>query len=259
MLFLTLLVRCKEEPYVREFVEYYLSHGSQRDIYTEVRDNPKVHITYDHNIIEKNSIQTLYESIKKDYEWFIFVDMDEYITTKKHKEKTIREELETTFRDCECIKIPWVMMSCNGVEKNPVSLLKTNIHRWNHDKRHTNQLSNVHSFRCRYEQIEVKCIFKPKYFQEIFDHHPRTPSSENVRIVDGIYVKSQPLSPFYSQLREKEIKEGHLLCYHYRILSIENCRNKIANNVWYKTYTLQDLLSIDYAEIVDTTLREKVG
>jgi hypothetical protein len=35
--------------------------------------------------------------------------------------------------------------------------------------------------------------------------------------------------------------------------------SKIANNGWYKTYTLQDLLSTDYPEIVDTTLREKMA
>jgi len=268
-MFLALLVRCKEEPYVREFVDYYLSQGvdtlyilddgSSPEIYSDVLDYPQVKITYDHDIIQKNSIKTLYESIKNEYEWVIYVDMDEYITTKKHKEKTIRQELETTFRECECIKIPWVMMSCNGVEKNPVSLLHTNVFRWNHDKAHVNQLTNEHKFRCRYKRIEVKCIFKPRYFHDIFDHHPRSPSSaHNVRIVDGVYNKPHPLSPFYSQLREKDIGEGYLLCYHYRIVSIENCRQKIANNEWYKKYTLEDLLSTDYAEVVDTTLREKM-
>lgn len=269
-MFLGLLVRCKEEPYVREFVAYYLSQGvdtiyilddgSNPCIYTEVRDNPKVHITYDHNIIRKNSIKTLYDAIKNQYEWVMYVDMDEYITTKKNKNKTIRQELETTFSECECIKIPWVMMSCNGVKKNPVSLLNTNIHRWNHDKTHVNQISNEHKFRCRYKKIEVKCIFKPRYFHDIFDHHPRSPSSAHtVRIVDGVYNKPQSLTSFYSSLREKDIEQGFLLCYHYRILSIENCSSKIANNAWYKAYTLQDLLSTDYAEIVDTTLQQKMA
>ena len=60
-----------------------------------------------------------------------------------------------------------------------------------------------------------------------------------------------------SNLREKNINEGYLLCYHYRIVSIESCINKIKNNYWYKNYTLEDLLSNDYPEIIDNTLKNK--
>jgi hypothetical protein len=193
----------------------------------------------------------VYAKIKNKYEWIIHVDMDEYITTKKNKNKTIREELETTFKDCMCIKIPWVMMSCNSIQTNPESLLKTNIYRWNHNNRH-NQ-SNKYKFRCRYDEIEFKCIFKPRFFNTIWDHYPTNPTHP-VKIVESIRKLNTNLD-LYKELRENDINEGYLLCYHYRITSVENCLNKIKNNIWYKNYTLNDLLSNDCPEIIDETLK----
>jgi len=181
--------------------------------------------------------------------------MDEYITTKKYMNKTIKEELETTFKDCMCVKIPWVMMSCNSIKNNPDSLLKTNIYRWNHDIRHINNKSTEPKFRCRYDAIEVKCIFKPKYFENISPHHPTNPNYNDIKIVESIKNTEQRLDPFYKNLRETCISEGYLLCYHYRIVSIENCLNKIKNNLWYKKYILEDLMSNDYPEIIDETLK----
>jgi hypothetical protein len=104
--------------------------------------------------------------------------------------------------------------------------------------------------------IEVKCIFKPKFFDDIFDHHHLKPNY-NIKIVESIKNTVHPLNPFYDNLREKDIAEGYLLCYHYRIVSIENCLNKIKNNMWYKKYKLEDLLSNDYPEIIDETLKYK--
>jgi len=271
--FIGLIVRCKEEPYVSEFVNYYTKQGvdmiyilddnSNKEIYKDVLNNENVNIIFDKNNIIKertaqfDSCNKLYEKIKNNYEWIIVIDMDEYITTKKNVNKTIREELATTFKDCMCIKIPWTMMSCNSIVNNPSSLLKTNIYRWNHDNMHANIKSNENKFRCRYDAIEVKCIFKPKYFENIFMHHPINPNCSDIKIVESITKSEQQLDPFYKNLREKDIKEGYLLCYHYRIISIENCLNKIKNNLLYKHYKLEDLLSNDYSEIIDETLKHK--
>jgi len=273
MNFIGLIVRCKNEKYVSEFVNYYIKQGfddiyiiddnSDKKIYKDVINNKKVNIIFDkNNIIDLDSKQfescnNLYKKIKNNYEWIIIVDMDEFITTKKNINNTIKEELETTFKDCMCIKIPWVMMSCNSIKNNPESLLKTNIYRWNHDNKHINNLSNHNKFRCRYESIEVKCIFKPKYFDKINMHIPLNPISNKIKIVDSIKNEEQLLNPFYNNLREIDINEGYLLCYHYRIISVENCLNKIKYNFMYRKYTLNDLLSNDYAEIKDETLKNK--
>ena len=226
-------------------------------------NNEKVLINFDKNnkfVNNNDQFKTcvkLYNQIKNLFEWIIIVDMDEYITTKKNINNTIKEELQTTFKDCACVKIPWVMMSCNSIEKNPESLLKTNTYRWNHDKKHINKKSNENKFRCRYDEIEVKCIFKPAYFSNTFMHNPLDPIYKNLKIVESIKKRDQELNPFYKNLREKDIQEGYLLCYHYRIISVENCLNKIKNNLMYKNFKLKDLLSNDYPEIIDETLKNK--
>jgi len=271
---IAILVRCKDEPYVFEFVNYYINQGidtiyiiddnSNKEIYKDVILNNKVKIIFEKDIIQNNTVNIIYKEIRQKYEWIIYIDMDEFITTKKHLLNTIKDELLTTFKDVHCIKIPWVMMSCNSIEKNPVSLLKTNIYRWNHDLKHTNNISNEHKFRCRYYSIEVKCIFKSKYFNDIVDHFPLNPINNSINnpindliIVDSINNNNIDLYSHYSNLRETDILNGFLLCYHYRIISVENCLNKIKTNTWYKNYTLKDLLSSDYPEIIDKTMENK--
>ena len=138
----------------------------------------KVKIIFDKDIIKKKSINKLYENIKNSYEWIIYVDVDEFITTKKNINNTIRDELLSTFKNASCVKVPWVMMSCNSIEHNPKKLLETNVYRWNHDKTHINNSSRA-KFRCRYDSIEVKCIFKPKYFNTLEEYNNQLKSVNN--------------------------------------------------------------------------------
>lgn len=273
-----LLTRCKEEPYVTEFVRYYLSQGvdhiyiidddSSKDIYEGIRTNQHVTIQYSNLFDNTHTVEDwrehqldacneLYKRIKANYDWMIFVDMDEYITTRKHATHTIRDELETTFANCDCVKVPWVIMSCNSIKNNPVSLLKENIYRWNHDMRHENTVCKYIKFRCRYDSIEVKCIFKPVKFDSLTCHYPINRNDTPIRCVDSVHNQLSTVGPYYENLREKDIKEGYLLCYHYRIVSVEQCRKKISTNLHYTIYSLEDLLSFDYPELVDETMRIK--
>lgn len=148
------------------------------------------------------------------------------------------------------------MMSCNNIKNSPTNILKSITHRWDHDKKHIN---NVSKFRCRFDKIEVKCIFKPKYFNDILDHHPIKPIIGTPAVVDSIDNEQSFLDPWYHNLREIKIKEGIMVCFHYRIISHENNQRKLEQNYWYKKagYTLHDLISSDYPEIVDYTLRDK--
>lgn len=262
-----LITRCKDEYFISEFVEYYLTQGIDhiyiidddslnKSIYDQLLDNADVTIIYGCNVTSTNFVNTIYVDIKNKFEWIIYVDVDEFITTRKNLSNTIKDELMTTFKNVDCIKIPWVIMGCNGAKKSPRRILATNIHRWNHDKKHPNP---IHKFRCRYDEIEVKCIFKPKYFDAIWTHHPKKNNKENLRIVNGINCNATALSPFIKNLRETNIKHGYLLCYHYRIISIENCINKLKTNRWYmkNNYTLSDIMSFDHNEVEDSTLRDK--
>lgn len=266
MQFLSVIARCKDEPFVLEFVEHYIREGvdmiyivddnSSLPYNKEVLKNGKVKIFFEKDIIENETVDEIYDKIKDQTEWLIYVDIDEFITTKKENTKRIRDILIDTFSEVDCIKVPWVMMSANAKEKNPKSLLEEITWRWNHDKRHVSRGKLVHKFRCRYDCIEIKSIFKPLQFEKIWDHHPKKPLSE-VTIIESIYGTPSLLSPFYENLREKDISDAHLVCYHYRVISIENSKNKIKNNIWYNDYRLEDLMSTDYAEVYDDTLKKK--
>lgn len=129
-----LIVSCKNEPYVTKFVNYYLSQGIDKIyilydnsnkniyIYNDIINNNKVNIIFSNKngfadkSTQFNAANDLYRQIKNNYEWIIVVDMDEFITTKKNINKTIKQELQTTFSNVDCIKIPWVMMSCNSIQ-----------------------------------------------------------------------------------------------------------------------------------------------
>ena len=194
----------------------------------------------------------LYNKIRDKFEWFIFVDVDEFITAK---DNTIKYELETTFRNADWVKVPWVMMSSNGRKKNPDSVLLENTYRWNHDKKHPNE---INKFRCRYENIETKSIFRSSKFAGIKDHRPIYCTVKNPVVVDSIDNKPSDLNIFYSNLRESSIKKGFLLCYHYRIISDENDINKIKNSNYYQNFTIDDLRKSDHPDIIDENMKNKV-
>ena len=232
--FLGLIARCKDEFFVKEFCSYYLSQGvdqihiiddnsSNKSIYDGIK-NEKIVIHFDKDIIRRDSANNLYSMIKNKFVWMIYVDIDEFIRTNAQSNITIRESLESTFNNSDCVKVPWVMMACNGRSKNPDKVLTENIHRWNHDLKHPNP---IRKFRCRHKEIEVKCIFRPEKFKWIWDHHPLDPIGNNISIVNSINLEQELLTPFYQGLREKDIRDGKLLCYHYRIISKENSINKI--------------------------------
>ena len=264
--FLGLITRCKDEYFIKEFCDYYINQGVDRiyiiddnsndkSIYHSLEGSSNITIIYELNIIKSNYANKLYKKIKSNFKWIIYVDVDEFITTRRDLNKSIRDELLTTFINVDCIKIPWIMMSCRNIKESPKSILQTNIYRWNHNKKHPN---SIHKFRCRYNEIEVKCIFKTESFSNIWDHHPINPSNRSL-IVNSINLNKEDLNPFYRNLREEDIKNGILLCYHYRIISIDNSVNKIKTNYWYKKnkYTVNDLMASDHAEIIDTTLKGK--
>ena len=269
MFFLGLITRCKDEFFVKEFCDYYLSQGvdkiyviddnsDDKSIYDNIKDD-RVKIIYEENLFadaydQMYILNKYYKELKNNFKWMISVDVDEFVTTKKNSTNKIRQELETTFKEVDCIMIPWVMMSCNKREKNPKSILKENTYRWDHDKKHP---KGIKKFRCRHNAIEVKCIFKTDKFDEINVHIPSKKKGSCI-IVDGVNkIVSKRVLPYYKNLRENDIKNGYLLCYHYRIISVENCKKKL-KKAQYLKYSLEDLLESDYPEIIDYTLKNKV-
>ena len=280
--YLGLLTRCKDEFYVREFVEYYLSQGidkiyiiddnsEDKSIYKEFIENPKVCIIFEKNIINQNITLKIYQRIRGEFQWLIYCDIDEFITTKKNINKTLRDEIHDSFDNTQikCICIPWVMMSCNGKVKNPTYITQEITHRWNHNLKHPHPISK---FRCLYDSIEIKSIFRPKYYE--FCPGKKAPWGGNFNIQNDHIPSSlrnykndkwnsiniKPINSWrFIGLREKHIEIAYFVCFHYRVISHENNINKISTNTWYKKYRVKDLDDYDYPEIVDFTVRDKMS
>jgi hypothetical protein len=263
--------RCKNEPYLKEFVDHYFNEGADfiyliddssdrkyRHILKKLNKNKNIHVFYKKQL-NKEKTSKIYKKIKNTTEWLLYVDIDEFVTTKINNKNTIKDELLSTFKDAHCVKIPWVMMACNGRQENPEVLTVENTYRWNHDVKHENNLSTHRKFRCRYDEIEVKCVFKTKYFDDIFEHHPLKPITSDYICVSSIDNNKEDLNPYYFGLRERNIRCAYLICYHYRIMSINRCKEKIQESKYYAKYSIEDLMSTDFSEIIDETMKNKTS
>ena len=275
MVFLSLIVRYYNEPFLDEFVDYYFSEGvniiyilydtkSTIPISDKVKNNPRVFIVQ--SIIELSTnkenfwkgTNELYKRIRHTSKWFIYVDCDEFINTRTNPNSTIRDELMTTFKDADCIKIPWIMMSCNKRNTDPPNILQHIVHRWNHDKKHPHPTKWTKG-RCRYRHIQVKCIFKSQIFDYITDHCPNPPSNNKpFKCVDGVYNNLANLNSLHNNLRENDINNAFMVCHHYRVISKQSCRRKFVNN-GFGAYNgdFKNLWICDYNEVLDETLKEK--
>jgi hypothetical protein len=269
MKFLSLITRYLNEPFLEEFVEYYFSEGvdhifiiydtdSTIPINQNVKDNLKTTILESNNFKKRQTldVNNIYTNIRNHFKWVIFVDCDEFITSTSHN-ITIRKELSTRYQSIDCIKIPWVMMSSGNIENDPPSILQYLTTRWDHDKRH-NHPNNWNKGRCRYSEIEVKSIVKCDMFNNLGLHHPNNPV-KNYSCIDSIKNVKSDLGPFYYNLRENDIENATLLCYHYRIFSKESAKRKFRNNKLdgYKAGSLHNLLLSDHSEKTDEFMKNK--
>ena len=280
MKFLSVICRCRDEYYVQEFCDYYLKQGvdsiyilddesDDMSIYDYIKTPGYSNVylikckrQYEHALTKNNSlnkqdeVNKLYQNIRYSYEWVIYVDIDEFITTKKNLNKTIREELQwVTYhhQNIHWILSPWVMMSGLHNKSNPESVLKSILYRHDQNIKHPYP---VEKFKCRYKETYCKSIFKPKFFKYIKDHGP---VSKKVIKHNGVDLTDTRLTKYkFKKLRNNDVDTGHFLCYHYRYISLQHALDKLKTNGWYVNdgYTLEDLQAT-YPEIYDDTMLNK--
>jgi hypothetical protein len=281
--FLTIILRVRNENlFLESFVKHYFAEGVDEihildDNSTEpfpeyVVKHPNVFIyesTYFKQRHEKLlDAQLLYNHIIKDKtEWLMFVDADEFITTRRNSEKTIREELETTFKDADLIKIPWIMFGSNGMDRNPKQILTETNWRWNHDLKHPHSEEAMKVWphrKCKYDKIEVKSIFKTEKFNKLTTHCPSEPIG-NVNIVDGVdnisnYMGEPETEIWYHNLREDSIERAYLACNHYRNISKQQMEQKADDShlPLYRVNNCVELqLASDFSEKEDVIIKQK--
>lgn len=281
--FLTIILRVRNENlFLESFVKHYFAEGVDEifildDNSTEpfpdyVKNHEKVFI-YQANYFSSHhekllDAQLLYNHVVREKtEWLMFVDADEFITTRRNPEKTIRQELETTFKNADLVKIPWIMFGSNGRDRNPEKVLLESIWRWNHNIAHPHPSEAMKIWphrKCKLDKIEVKSIFKTSKFNKLTTHCPSEPIGEIV-IVDGIdnitnYMNEPETEIWYHNLREASIQRGFLTCNHYRNISKQQMEQK-ANDSHLPLYRVPDCVNLqllsDFSEIEDTLLRDK--
>lgn len=279
-MFIAVITRVKNENYMlKSFIPHYLDEGVDKiyllnDSSTEpfedwVLNHPKVEIRpLKMRHPEWSEVRICAHSLRNIADWVITVDCDEFITTRRNKDKTIREELETTFKDASCIKVPWAMFTRNGRKEMPNDVVLDTTWRWSQDIKHSLP-NNVHSkkFHDRYDYMEVKCIWKPKHYTGMHVHHPykpTDPSYVSVESVDNLPSSIELHSgSIYRGLREEHINRAYLICNHYRIVSEEHAKMKCNPDSCtlyidsHEQNVFQNALNADFPDIEDTLLSEK--
>ena len=280
--FLTILLRIRNENlFLESFIKHYFAEGvDEIHILDDNSTQPFPKILQDDRVFvyeatafkshhEKlHDSQMLYNHLLRDKtEWFMFVDADEFITTRRNPNKTIREELETTFKDADLIKIPWIMFGSNGQDENPKQVLTDTIWRWNHDKKHPHPKEAMKIWKhrcCKYDKIEVKSIFKTEAFAKLTTHCPSNPTRE-INIVDGVdniqnYMNEPETEIWYHNLREESIDRAYLTCNHYRNISKEQMKQKADDShlPLYRVENCYELqLQSDFSEKKDEFIKNK--
>lgn len=280
--FLTILLRIRNENlFLESFIKHYFAEGvdeiyilddNSTQPFPKIVEDERVFIyeatTFKSHHEKLYDSQMLYNHLLRDKtEWFMFVDADEFITTRRNPNKTIREELETTFKDADLIKIPWIMFGSNGQDENPKQVLTDTIWRWNHDKKHPHPKEAMKIWKhrcCKYDKIEVKSIFKTEAFAKLTTHCPSDPTRK-INIVDGVdniqnYMNEPETEIWYHNLREESIDRAYLACNHYRNISKEQMRQKADDShlPLYRVENCYELqLQSDFSEKKDEFIKNK--
>jgi hypothetical protein len=283
--YLGILARCKNEFFVKEFCDYYIRESVDKIIILDDdSDNLSIYNNIDSKFVKiyysKNNscchdgdckyfctcnrilINEIYKIIRLNFEWIAYIDIDEFITSTDNS--TIKQKLKNTYIKNHCISIPWIMMS-PFQEKNPQSILETNIYRVNYDNIEYNDEIIYKISQNNGNGIKCKSIFKSKVFKQIIsnsnkgnDHYPTDSKKKNLLCIESVKntIIKRPMKEYKDNISEEDIKKANLLCYHYRIASKEHAICKINSSNWYKTLDIESLYGPVF-EIKDLTLYTK--
>ena len=115
-----------ENLYINEFADHYLTLGvdtlflyddniEEKDKFINVLPQKDSIVTKDYNIKGQNeAFNHCYSTHKNNYDWFIMVDMDEYLVIKNND--TLKGYLtDSVFDKCDFIKLHWRIPSDNNL------------------------------------------------------------------------------------------------------------------------------------------------
>ena len=147
--FFCVMARSNVEPErVYEFVDHYESEGADRIFIMEDAtadhvnvsafprvESRRVQLTND----QGGDLTRFVQPLKDKCTWIASVDIDEFLTTKKHAARTVREELQQSFDGVDLIHVPWVYMSFDPNVDHAKSLREECVYRWDYNKKHSTE------------------------------------------------------------------------------------------------------------------------
>ena len=275
--FLCIMTRVRDgEETLLDWVHHYLEEGADRimildDLSTVpvCFDDPRIEVQRNDNPMFRRRghnriLRAGLEKLTKQHNctWVAALDADEFMTTRRHPERTLREELQLSFHDAHIVQVPWIMFSFDPARTKPLPGPRHLVMRWDHDNHHPGP-PKFGKIRDRYNNIEVKPIFRAAYAQ--LDHvHMASGFKEDPRElnrVDGVQKKPAVYTPYYDELHEPQIKDALLLVYHYRFTSYESVVVKCNGTRDFHEYRnpncTKAIVAHNYPELEDTTLLTK--
>ena len=273
--FLCVLTRVRnEKEKVPSFIRYYLNEGFSRIVVLDDRSSPPV-ASYVQNHsrsvlvrrvnLKQDSNQHVFlrrytqDPLLKECTWIANVDIDEFITTRRHPERTVKEEVIRIHKQtrAHAIFIPWIFFSFTPgqhVEYIPHDILW----RWNHSKHHISPTSTFKT-RDRYDRIERKYIFQPKRCHKLYLHNVVC----DPPVVEGTYGRHVSADYVFYNFHEPDVQASLLAIHHYRFTSERNIYEKCSKDAINSYRKLKREMCIkvmfqsNYREIYDETMLNK--
>jgi len=237
--FLCVVTRVRNDVQnLRDFVPHYLEEGADFILILDDRSDPVVRIRHpkvqvqrnnDHNITKGYlAVQNAVERSLMGCTWVISADVDEFVTTRKNYNATVREELEGFFRNTDIIYVPWVMYGFEYDQSNKSGGIRQDmLRRWNHSHKY---LSYSMKGRSRHKNIEAKQIFRPSKLNKtggMFKNIHVVRAKKGALEIDGVTgLPKRGKRSYFTNFGEKDIANAHLVVNHYRFHDLQKIINK---------------------------------
>jgi len=252
---LVVIARVRNEAiHLREFPQHYFDEGAERIIIIDNNSEPPVHFAHSNITVIRGRLKrgddkrrtemkdveaAMHRCGKLGYTWAANVDADEYMTTRKHTNRTLIQELQISFADVDAIGIPWLFMM-SDFAREPASVLVDIRRRWDMDRHH--HTGGPRKYRDRFWFVEYKHIERLRRFESLPRPH-QVKMEAGAVIVDGVEKRREggSLSAVaYRRLSEAKIANALLLTYHFRFSSFEAIAHKCNATSALQTYNRQD-------------------
>lgn len=181
--FLSVMVMERNQSaYLQEFVRHYLEEGVDHFFIYNSYNIPHVHSELAcidakyYTVIPRlgNGTtatpmrQNVFNMVQPRTKWLAMVDSDDYISSRSHPGKTLREILETGLHTaCDLISIPTINYAWGETNDTPVGNIRSTLtHRWGYDRKYAESHSNKagkkgsSKFADTYEKVRNRVIFQ---------------------------------------------------------------------------------------------------